>query len=312
MTDHQPCLWPQHRQMVADGLGVGRADADIHQADPGAIGPRQVIGRHLVPPPCGVREQRAGVIHRFVQKQPTGARQRGIIVLPQLRPRPINEFIDIAVIVGEQDEALKILWRGAGVMCQPRQAEIGAQPIEQRQRQVRIHRRHMQSVRQFITDGGEFGGGKMLRQLHRAHLPQPAAAIQHIGERNWLIRPPHAQLHRVIGHDEADLLCQIIGKKPRAGDRHRIASGLAQLAKGAGDIGACLGAGIGQAQFGIAPIAPRDAIRRRQGAVGGIGGDVGPQAVDGLIMDADKFGDQRSNLCHRCSLTRPPQNANTA
>ena len=33
MADHQPHFGPQHREMVADRLGVGRADADVDQGD---------------------------------------------------------------------------------------------------------------------------------------------------------------------------------------------------------------------------------------------------------------------------------------
>ena len=68
MADHQPSLWPQHREVVADGLGVGRANADVDQADPAAIWAGQVIGGHLVAPPRGVGQQLARVIHRFVQQ----------------------------------------------------------------------------------------------------------------------------------------------------------------------------------------------------------------------------------------------------
>ena len=37
MADHQPGLGPHHREMVADRLGVGRADADIDQGDAFAV-----------------------------------------------------------------------------------------------------------------------------------------------------------------------------------------------------------------------------------------------------------------------------------
>jgi hypothetical protein len=34
VADHQPGVRPGHGQVVADGLGVGRADADVDQGDP--------------------------------------------------------------------------------------------------------------------------------------------------------------------------------------------------------------------------------------------------------------------------------------
>ena len=58
MADHQPCLRPQHGQMVGDGLGVGGSDADIDQGYAPASGGHQVIGRHLVLAPRTTRDRR--------------------------------------------------------------------------------------------------------------------------------------------------------------------------------------------------------------------------------------------------------------
>src|SRR3546814_7237314 len=43
MADHQPRFGPQHGEMVADRLGVRRADADVDQADAAAARRDQVI-----------------------------------------------------------------------------------------------------------------------------------------------------------------------------------------------------------------------------------------------------------------------------
>ncbi len=40
--------------MIADGLRIGRTNADIDQRDPAAIGRDQVIGGHLMLAPCTV------------------------------------------------------------------------------------------------------------------------------------------------------------------------------------------------------------------------------------------------------------------
>ena len=47
MADHQPAMRAQHRDVVGDVLGVGRADADVDQADAAPVGAHEVIGGHL-------------------------------------------------------------------------------------------------------------------------------------------------------------------------------------------------------------------------------------------------------------------------
>jgi hypothetical protein len=51
VADHQPAVRAQHRQVVGDVLGVGRADADVDQGHAIAVGGDQVVGRHLVAVP---------------------------------------------------------------------------------------------------------------------------------------------------------------------------------------------------------------------------------------------------------------------
>src|SRR3546814_4766599 len=89
-----------------------------------------MIGGHLVPPPRAVGDDAFGIVARR-DHQPARARERGVaIVLAELRACPAHEFIDIAVIVGEQDEALDVFGRGAGVMPEPREREIGTRTEE--------------------------------------------------------------------------------------------------------------------------------------------------------------------------------------
>ena len=77
MADHQPCLGPQHREMVADRLGVGRADADIDQRDAGAVVGHQMIGRHLVPPPrAGIGHRRVDIVARAQQHAARAGQRR--------------------------------------------------------------------------------------------------------------------------------------------------------------------------------------------------------------------------------------------
>ena len=60
MADHQPGLGTQHGEMVTDGLGVGRADADVDQRDADAAGGGEVPGRHLELAPGAVAGSRLG------------------------------------------------------------------------------------------------------------------------------------------------------------------------------------------------------------------------------------------------------------
>src|SRR3546814_8066146 len=96
---------------------------------------RWVAGR------CNVRSHAGGLSPFFFASRRrhtrcalvTGIQTCGLPILPDLRPRPGDEFVDIAVIVGEQDIALKMLGRGAGIMAQAGEAEIGAKRVEQGQ-----------------------------------------------------------------------------------------------------------------------------------------------------------------------------------
>ena len=71
------------------------------------------------------------------------------------------------MIVGEQDVALDVLGRRAGVVAQPRQAEIGAQPVEQRQRPRLARAMLPGAVGDLVADMGELGGREPARELGR-------------------------------------------------------------------------------------------------------------------------------------------------
>src|SRR3546814_17806467 len=87
-----------------------------------------------------------------------GAGERGVAPLPDLRARPGDEFIDIAMVVGEEDIALKMLGRGAGIVAEAREAEVGAQRIEQRERLRRSGVLSDQAVGEVVADIGQFCG----------------------------------------------------------------------------------------------------------------------------------------------------------
>ena len=253
VADHQPRLGPQHREVIADRLGVRRPDADIHQRDPAAIGRDEVIGGHLVTPPRGVRHPGAGIFGPLGQVQPACAGKCGVFAAAQLQACPVHEFIDIAVVVGEQDVALEVFCRGAGVVHQPRQAEIGAQAIEQRERQRPIA--HVVfAVCNLVADVRKLGVREVPRQFLRADRAHLCAqrAVEHIGERDFLLR--HSGFHRHVEalEDDCQLFGQIIRKQRRARDRAGVGALLRKAAERMpGWLDARLSAEM-DAQFGIA------------------------------------------------------------
>src|SRR3546814_3298236 len=104
------------------------------------------------------------------------------------------------MVVGEEDIALKMLGRGAGVMAEAREAEVGAQRIEQRERLRRGGVLSEQAVGEFVADVGEFGGRKMAREFERGHPAHVrlVARVEHIrseehtSELQSLMRNSHA------------------------------------------------------------------------------------------------------------------------
>src|SRR3546814_13340591 len=112
--------------MVADRLGVRRTDADVDERDAAAIGGDEVIRRHLVSPPRAVGDERARIDAGLVDVKAGGAGERGVAPLPDLRTRPGEDFIDIALDVGAVDIELNMLGRGSGLVWEEGAASIGA------------------------------------------------------------------------------------------------------------------------------------------------------------------------------------------
>ncbi len=242
-------------------------------------------------PPGRVGQHVAGVRHRFLYPQSASARQPHILILAKLLTGPVNEFIDIAVIVGEQDEALEVLDRRAGIMRQAGQAEIGAQAIKQGQRQAVFRMSEFDPVSQFIADHGKFGRREVAGEVRRVERAQARARINHVGKRDFLLRTANRDVDVIVIGQQVQLFGQVIGEQGRAGDRGGESTGLGQPAKGAGQVRPGFDAGIGDPQFGIAPGAAGAAFSGRKGSVGSEIGDVGTEGGDGFVVNADQFRD---------------------
>ena len=136
MADHQPAMGPQHRDVVGDRLGVGRPDADVDQGDAAPVGADDVVGGHLKAVPDdggGLRFRflrRGAGIDDDIARQHQLARRAGA----QLFEPPMDELVDVAVVVGQQQPRLHRAPVGAGVVDEPAQRVIDARRVEQSDR----------------------------------------------------------------------------------------------------------------------------------------------------------------------------------
>ena len=300
MADHQPGVRPGHGQVVADGLGVRRADADVDQADAAPAGGRQVIGRHLVLAPGRVHHRLLGIGGVAGDHHPAGAAQRvvGAVRVHQLGGGPAHELVDVAMVVGEQDERLDVLHRRAGVVPQPRQREVGAQPVEVRQgKGLGLGEHH--AVGDLVADVGQVGGREVAGDVRRlAGVERHGRPVHHIGEGDLLGGGVHADSRAIVLHQQLQLLDQIGAVQVRPGDRGLVDAGAGQAgigpalgrrrgvalpfdaqqrigeqAPGAG-LGVGQGSGVDELADGLAQgvnggvVAGDEAVRRRLGSEG--------------------------------------------
>ena len=292
VADHQPGFGPQHGEVVGDGLGVRGPDADVDQGDPHAVGREQVVGRHLVAPPGRIAQLRVGIFRRAVEKEPAGAGQRGVDPLADLPAGPVDELVDVAVIVREQDVALEVLGRGAGVMGEAREREIGPEAVEQRQRHGFARPPHLDAVGQFVADQRQLGGREVPRELRRGHAEHRRAAlrVEHVGEGDFLPRRAAIDFDAVVGLEQPELLVQVVGKELWLGHGGRISARLVQPPESARAVAGKAAARETDPQLGVAIAAVVAALGRRGIAGAGKVGDIGAQALDGGVVDGGQLG----------------------
>jgi hypothetical protein len=198
-----------------------------------------MIGRHLVPPPHGIGDHllRIGILPRDHQAARPGQRRIRTVRIAHLLDGPAHERVDIAMVVGEQHVALEMLWVGAAVMTEARQAEIDAQRIEQGQR-LRVSGQFPPfAIGDLVPDMGKIGGRKVPRQIGRRDVGKGDAVADHIGERDFLGGAADLDIDVIIAEQEVDLLRQVIGKQLRPGDALRVETGRGQPSIGAASQG---------------------------------------------------------------------------
>ena len=108
----------QNGDMISRGFGVRGTNPDIHQRDAAAAFPLQMIGRHLRQF-CRLWQRRIGVGDLDIAR----ADKAGVAAVRVARScAGIGfKFVDVELVVGEQNMVLEMLGGGRRVMRQPRQ-----------------------------------------------------------------------------------------------------------------------------------------------------------------------------------------------
>jgi hypothetical protein len=190
------------------------------------------------------------------------------------------------VVVGEQDELLHVLGRGAGVVLQAGQREVGAQAVEQGQRPVLLHGRVPDPVGDLVADEGQVRGREEAGDVLAADvgLVQVDAGVQHVGIGDLLAGPVDLDLHLEVVHQQGQLLDQIVAELIGLGDRGGVDAGPADPGVRARQLGR-QGLGIvDQPQLGIGERAVEPRLRVGPGPMFEIGAKRGPQGVDGAFI----------------------------
>ena len=106
-------------------------------------------------------------------------------------------------------------------MRQTREAEIGPQPVEQRQRYLLVGLVQLDPVGQLVADIGEVGVREVARDILRADplKPRGRLSVEHVGEGDLLVGRLHIELDRVVALDQFQLRAQIGAEQLRARDR---------------------------------------------------------------------------------------------
>ena len=115
VANHKPCMWTQHGDVVCGSFGIAWTDADIDQCDPRLPFTTQMIGRHL-------RHLGGHIQWRISIRDDliSCADKRGIttVRISQHLACITFEFLDVELVVCEQNVVLKMFCLRGGVMLQ--------------------------------------------------------------------------------------------------------------------------------------------------------------------------------------------------
>ena len=231
----------------------------------------------------------------------------------------MNELVDIAMIVGEQQPGLDSSPVGSRIVYEPAQGIVDPRRVEQRERP--LAGMDELPVGGLVADGGERGYGEMAREFGRvgAVAGHFVAAFDHIRIGNFLRSDPDLDQRAIFRDERLELFEQIVAKVGRLGHRRRIDSALAEFGVGARGRRRRTVRLVDQAQFGIAEQGARFGRRRLAGLEEPFdraaqrlrGGFIKiAQAIDGLfgrrdlLETASDVGDRLAQRAHPSNSAR--------
>ena len=317
VAEHHPGVRPQHRDVVGDRLGVGRADADVDHRDAAAVGADEVVGRHLRqarrrsaelvagPRRCARAplDHVAGLDERFVVAAARRARHRFVA--------EADELVDVELVVGEEDEVLEVLGVGAGVVAQAMQRVVDARRGEERERMRFAGARDVGAVGDAVVHRAEVGQVEQVAQQQAPLRRQAALDVVVLGEREVDRDRLHARadLERdaVVLEQEPELLAVVAGEQVGAGERRLVGARAGDEAVAEARVGARDGVGVDANER----IAGAHAARGRRAVDERLQGDA--QVVDAGVVDLaharerrvgvveERRGDEGRNEAHAAS-----------
>ena len=210
--------------MIGDGLGVGRAHADVHQRHAQAVFARQVVGGHL-----GEALDAVGVVrrrHAEVVLRVAGLDKADVpfvvAVFHELAAEG-GKLIDVALVVGEQHEALEVLRVRGGVVVQALQGQVDTLGCEHRQRLRFITNRAVCAVGDGIVDLRKVGQRKCAAQRARLFGRNVhGGSLHHERQRNRPVAYAHHDGAVVIVQEAFDLHAVVVTEEVRARERRAV------------------------------------------------------------------------------------------
>ncbi|MCY1433257.1 hypothetical protein D9M71_492800 [compost metagenome] len=251
--------------MVGDVLGVGRADTDVHQGHAVAVVGDQVVGRHLEAVPFHAGDDGVGlaVVHAalddHVARQDHAHEAR---VVAHALQAEVDELVDVAVVVGQQNPWLHMAPVAAGVVHQAAQGEVDPRGVEQRQRHRVGVLPLVQAVGDAVGSGRQIGAGEHSRELGGGHAGtgQLVTMLDHVGIGDVLFAGADFHPYGEVLHQRPQLLQQVFAEGCGLGNGDGVGAWHLDLGVGAGGRGHFALAQVGHAQQRVA----------EHGALGGV------------------------------------------
>ena len=251
MADHQPGMGAQDGDVIGGCFGVRGADADVDQGDAGTVFPFEVEGRHLGKARGGLQRLIGVSDHRVARADKGGIAAGGV---GQHLAGVGFEFVDVELVVGEQNVVLEMVGGRGGVV-----REAGKRIIDP------LRGKGGQGVCAVFVGEAIAVDDVVVHRLQLGHIEdvaerEVAGPFLWHGQRSVIgdgemhrhggCGVADADGHAVVLDQKAQLLGQIIGEQIGAGDRGGIASRLDHMAKAEAGIGG--GEGFrGDAHLGV-------------------------------------------------------------